>query len=753
MLARFARLMVRRRRLVVAGWAVALVAVTLASTAWGGDHRADYTMPGSDSARAQELFAEQLPEQSGDTVQLVVSAAGGVDAPDAAERLAALADEARAVAHVTDVRTTAVSPGGTVALVTAQLDRTAEKVPTSTIEALVDVAADATADAPQDGADAFTVEAGGPAVQTVEQGEAGSEGIGMLAALVILLVAFGSVLAAGLPLVVALFGLGVALAVGSLANHVVMVPEWAPTLVTMIGLGVGIDYALFIVTRYRSALAAGEDPEAAVVTAQTTAGRAVLFAGGTVVISLVGLAAMGLEYLYGTAVVTVTGVLVVLVAAMTLLPALLGFAGRTIDRFRLPFVRGDRGEDGLWARWSHVVQKRPLVTGTVALVALVLLALPAANLRFGYPDAGTSPADMTSRRAYDTVAEAFGPGANGPLVLAVELPGDDAADRVVLDDLAATVAAAEGVAAVLPPAVSASGEAAAVLAVPTTGPQDEATEQLIHRLRDDVVPAALAGTPDGTEVHVGGAVAAFVDESEYMGGRLPVFIGAVIALSFVLLLVVFRSLLVAVKAALMNVLAIGAAYGVMAMALEGGWLGQLLGIEESTPVPVWLPMMMFALLFGLSMDYEVFLLSRIREEYLRTRDNASAVAHGMARTGRVISAAAAIMVTVFAAFILGDQVLIKVTGLGLAVAVLLDATIVRMVLVPSTMELLGDRNWWLPGWLDRLLPHLDIEGDTPAGSEGSSASAGDGDAGGRDGAGSSAGAGDADHDPERVLVG
>jgi RND superfamily putative drug exporter len=698
-LARFARLMYRRRRAVVAAWVVALVIVTALAGSFGGDHRVDYTTPGSDSAAAQRLLASRFPEQSGDTVQLVFQAAGGVDVAATRQRIADVEAAVSKVPHVAAVRRAAVSPDGTVALTDVQLDATAEKVPVSAIEAIMGVAERA------DGR-GLTVEAGGAAVQNAEGTEAGSEQIGMGAALLILLVVFGSVLAAGLPIVVALLGIGVALGLAALLNHLFMIPDWATSLVTMIGIGVGIDYALFIVTRYRASLAAGQQPEDAVVSALTTAGRAVLFAGGTVVISLVGLTAMGLDYLYGTAAATVTGVLVVLVASMTLLPALLGFAGRSIDRLRVPLVRGDRGEEGLWATWSHVVQRRPLVTGAVALVVLVALAAPFTSLRFGYPDAGTGPSHLTSRRAYDAVAASFGPGANGPFVLTVEANGD----RGVVERLEAALPAASGVAAVLPPQANASGDVHAIVVVPTTGPQDKATERVLHRLRDDVVPRAVAGGP--ADVHVGGAIAAFADESRFMGGRLPVFIAAVIALSFVLLLVVFRSLLVAVKAALMNVLAIGAAYGVMALALQGGWLGQLIGIHEPTPIPAWTPMMMFALLFGLSMDYEVFLLSRIREEYLRTGDNASAVAHGIARTGRVITAAAAIMVTVFGAFMLGDQVLMKVIGLGMATAVLLDATVVRMVLVPSTMELLGDRNWWLPRWLDRVLPDVDIEGRT-----------------------------------------
>jgi RND superfamily putative drug exporter len=694
-LARFARLMYRRRRMVVATWIVLLIGVTVLAKSFSGEHTVDYTTPGSDSAQAQHLLADRFPEQSGDTVQLVFHAPGGVRSPAIAGRIAAVETDARQVPHVAFVHPANVSPDGTVALTNVQLDATTEKVPVSSVESIMKLAA-------RSGGDGLTIEAGGAAVQNAEGTEAGSEQIGMIAALFILLIVFGSVLAAGLPMAVALLGIGVALGLGNLLSHLFMVPDWAPSLVTMIAIGVGIDYALFIVTRYRGALTAGQEPEDAVVTAVTTAGRAVLFAGGTVVISLLGLSAMGLKYLYGTAAVTVTGVLVVLIAAITLLPALLGFAGHSIDRLRVPLVRGDRGERGLWARWSHVVQRRPLVTGAAALLLLLTVAAPVTSLRFGYPDAGTDPASLTSRRAYDLVASSFGPGANGPFVLTAQPHGDS----TIVDRLSFTLRAVPGVAAVLPPQLNSTGEVAALIVIPTTGPQDPATGRLLHRVRD-AVPTVTTGT--SAVVHVGGANAAFADESDFMGGRLPYFIAAVIALSFILLLVVFRSLLVAVKAAVMNMLAIGASYGVMALALQGGWFGELIGIHEATPIPAWVPMMMFAVLFGLSMDYEVFLLSRIREEYLQTGDNASAVAHGMARTGRVITAAAAIMVAVFGAFMLGDQVLMKVIGLGMASAVLLDATVVRMVLVPSTMELLGDRNWWLPGWLGRILPRFELE--------------------------------------------
>ena len=694
-LERFARTMVRRRWAVLGVWICLLVGVSFAAATWGGPHRVDYSTPGSDSAAALQLLDERMPETAGDTAQLVFVAPDGVESEAAGAAITDAIDEASSLPHVAAVFPPIVSDDGTAALATVQFDTTSEKLPVELGEQLADIA-------DRYDTDLVTVEAGGAVVQYAESGEAGSEQIGMIAALIVLLLAFGSVVAAGLPLVTAIFGVGVALGVGQLLNHVVMVPDWAPALVSMIGIGVGIDYALFIVVRYRAALQVGASTEDAVVEAIGTSGRAVVFAGGTVVISLLGLCAMGMDYLYGTAAVTVTGVLIVVIASMTLLPAMLGILGHKVLRLRVPGMRGESADNGLWARWSRVVQRRPIVTGTVALVVLLLLAAPFGNLRFGYPDAGNGSEELTSRRAFDVVTDEFGPGVNAPLVIAVDVAGD----ANVVDDLTAELSATPGVAAVMPATVSADGSTAAVVVLPTTGPQSTDTEGLIDTIRDEVVPSVSAG--DST-IHVGGLTAAQMDESGYLGGRLPWFIGAVIGLSFVLLLVVFRSVLVAAKAAVMNLLAIGASYGIMAVALSGGRLGGLLGIDEATPIPTWAPMMMFALLFGLSMDYEVFLLSRIREEYRRTGDNAGAVATGIAQTGRVISAAAAIMVTVFGAFVLSDDVLMKVIGLGLASAVLLDATVVRMVLVPSTMELLGDRNWWLPAWLDRLLPNVEIE--------------------------------------------
>jgi RND superfamily putative drug exporter len=699
-----------RRRRVVVLWIAALVAASVLAGVAGGDNKQDFTVPGSDSAEAVELLQERFPRFAGGTVDVVYTAADGVTAPDTEARIGALAGDIAGVGHVLAAEPGPVSPDGSTGIVQVRFDVAAERVPAESVERVMDLAGEAEGDG-------LRIELGGYPIEKVERSGAGSESVGLVAALVILLVAFGSVLAAGLPLLIAGFGLGVALGGVWLMANVLDVPDFGVQLATMIGIGVGIDYALFIISRYRSALAQGHSPRQAVVLAGSTAGRAVVFAGSTVVISIFGLVLMGRDYLWGVALATSLTVTVVVFASITALPALLGFAGRNIDRLRMPWFRHDvEGRRTLSWRWSRVMQRRPLLAGLAALVVLVALAAPATGLRFGMPDAGNGPTDLTSRRSYDLVSESFGPGANGPLLVTVDLAdaegdaGRSAAGApAAVERVVAGIEGTNGVAQVMPPAVNDAGDAAVVTVIPTDGPQDEATEDLVHTLRDDVLPAAVADT--GADASVGGITAAFIDDSEDTASRLPLFIGGVVVLSFLLLMSVFRSLAVALKAAVMNLLSIGASYGVMAIAASGGWLGQLIGIEEATPVAAWLPMLMFAVLFGLSMDYEVFLLSRVREEYVRTRDNRSAVADGLANTARIITAAAAIMVTVFGAFVLEDVVFLKLAGLGLATAVLVDATVVRMVLVPATMELLGDRNWWLPRWLDRLLPHVDVEGE------------------------------------------
>ena len=531
----------------------------------------------------------------------------------------------------------------------------------------------------------------------VAQQKLGSEAIGLIFAAVILLFAFGSALAMGLPILTALFGLGIGATLGGIASRVFETPDWAATVATMIGLGVGIDYALFIITRYRQSLGRGMSPREATVTAMATAGRAVLFAGSTVVISLLGMLTMGLGYLHGVAASSVLAVVVMLSASLTLLPAVLGFVGTNIDRFRVPFTGrpSHQGERAFWYRWSRVVQHRPWLAFIGSAAVLLLITSPLFSLRLGFPDDGNSAKSETSRKAYDLLTQGFGAGFNGPLVLVADLKGGTDANGT-LTKISDAVKATDGVEFVAPPVMNPAGDTAIIYAFPKNKPQDEATSQLVSRLRKTVLPATLSGT--STKVLVGGFTAIAIDQSNYIGHRLPFFIGAVVLLSFLLLTMVFRSPLVALKAGIMNLLSIAAAYGIMSFAVSGSWLGNLLNIPE-TPVPAFVPMITFAILFGLSMDYEVFLLSRIREEYLRSGDNGLAVADGLAATARVITAAAAIMVFVFGVFIFDPNTFVKQIGLGLTAAVLVDATIVRMVLVPATMELLGNANWWLPRWL------------------------------------------------------
>jgi RND superfamily putative drug exporter len=504
----------------------------------------------------------------------------------------------------------------------------------------------------------------------------------------------------GLPLAIALFGLGLSMLLLTLAAAVVDVPSNTPILASMIGIGVGIDYALFVVTRHREHLHEGMTVTESAARATATAGQAVIIAGGTVVIAILGLAISGIPVvtLMGMGAALVVAVMVV--ATITLLPALLGFAGHGIDRFRVFRTRTDRADTiSVWSRWGAAVARRPWPFLVASLAFLLLLAAPLLSIRFGQTDAGNAAEDSTQRQAFDITAEAYGPGVNGPLLLAVE-----SGDEAVLAAVTEAVADEPNVLFVAPPRVAPGGDAAIVTVIPGTGPQQEGTSQLIHHLRDDVLPTV------DTPVHVGGLTATFVDMSDQVANRLPWFIGAVVGLSFLLLMLVFRSVLVPLKAALMNLLSIGAAYGVIVAVFQWGWGKSLVGLEDTVPIVAFVPMMMFAILFGLSMDYEVFLLSRVREEYLQTGDNTGSVISGIASTARVITSAALIMICVFLGFVLGGDPIIKMMGLGLATAVLVDATIVRVILVPATMRLLGDANWWLPGWLDRILPHLDVEG-------------------------------------------
>jgi RND superfamily putative drug exporter len=479
----------------------------------------------------------------------------------------------------------------------------------------------------------------------------------------------------------------------------------------MIGLGVGIDYALLIVTRYRQGLRDGLEPESAIALSLNTAGRSVLFAGATVIIALLGMFVIGLDAIRGLAVACVLAVLTTMVASVTLLPAVLGFAGRNIDKFGLPHRKHAEGDyrESFWHRWSRVIQRRPWPAAIVGLVVLLVLAAPVFSLRLGFSDTGNRPTTDTTRRAYDLLSEGFGPGSNSPFLLVTELPNGES-DLAVMQRLQQQLDETPGVRFASPPQPNEAGDAALMTVIPDRSPQDKETANLVEDLRDKVIPPVTAGT--GLDVKVGGLTPVSNDFSDYTQVRLPIFIGAVLVLSFLLLMTVFRSLLVPLKAVIVNLLSIGAAYGVIVAVFQWGWGKSLIGVGKEGPIEAWAPMMLFAIVFGLSMDYEVFLLSRIKEEYDRSGDNALAVADGLAATARVITAAAAIMFCVFGSFVLGDERALKLFGMGLAVAVLVDATIVRLVLVPATMELLGDRNWWLPKWLDRLLPTVHVDPTT-----------------------------------------
>jgi putative drug exporter of the RND superfamily len=702
-LARLADLAFRRRRAVVAVWVAGLIAA-FGAAGFAGDWSADYSTPGSESRAAAELLQERFPERNPETVDVVWQARDGAGSTVVEQRIDRLVADAGALEGIGRGASAAqadISRDGSIGVLRIPLTELPGAVPRASGERLIELAEQAS------GA-GLRIELGGQLIANAQEGEISSEMVGFAIAALVLLLTFGSVVAAGLPMATALFGLGISSALIGLLAAVLDVPDWAPALASMLGIGVGIDYALLIVTRYRNSLAAGRQPRAAVAESVATAGRSVLIAGTTVVISLLGLFLMGLPYLYGAALSAIVAVLIVMAASVTLVPALMAIAGPRIDQLHIPGTgRAAPDPDATpAARWGRAVQRRPWVAAIAGVAVLLVLASPFAGLRLGFPDRGNDATDTTTRQAYDLVSKGFGPGANGPLL--VTAPTDDEQDRDAMAALADRLRGEPGVAAVGAPAASPAGDAVVLSVIPTTSPQDPATEDLVERLRADVLPDA------GLPVSLGGATAAFVDQSRATADRLPLFIGGVLALSFLLLLVSFRSIVVALKAGAMNLLSIAAAYGVVAYLAEGGWAGRLVGIDTETPVPPFIPVIMFAVLFGLSMDYEVFLLSRVREEYMARRDSARAVTEGLARTARVITAAALIMVAVFGAFALSPDVSLKLIGLGLASAILVDATVVRMVLVPAVMQLLGDRSWWLPRWLDRVLPEGGIESRAPA---------------------------------------
>ena len=704
---RLARITYRRRRLVLLGWVLALVAVFAVSQTAGGVFKNDFAISGSESSDAFDVLEENgFADRAGFSGQIVFEAESGVDDPAVREAMERLFAEV--VETVPDVGVVSpYSPGGERQIADGGRIAYAEVNFADRPDAELFAAADDVKAAAEDvDVAGLHVALGGDVF--LEEELPASEAIALLFAIFILLIAFGSVIAAGLPILTALFGIGTGIALVQLAANGLAMPDFTNQAVAMIGIGVGIDYALLIVTRYRQALRDGRDPESAVVLAIDTAGRSVLFAGTTVVIAVLGMLLIDAPAVRGLAVGIALGVLMTMLAALTLLPAVLGFVGTNVDRLGLPH-RGHAEGDvraSFWHRWSRGIQRRPWTAAIAGFVILVTLALPVLSMRLAFADAGNRPTSDTTRQAYDLLSEGFGPGFNGPLLLAAATPEGDA-DLAELGGLTGVLNQTPGVEFATEPFPNDSGDAAIIQVFPTTSPQSEETAALVDELRDDVIPSAVGGS--GVDVKVGGLTAGAVDYSEYTAERLPLFIGAVLVLSFLLLMVVFRSLLVPLKAVIMNLLSIGAAYGAIVAVFQWGWFKDLIGVSQAGPVEAWAPMMLFAIVFGLSMDYEVFLLSRMREEYDRTGDNSTAVADGLAATARVITAAAAIMIFVFGAFVLGSDRAIKLFGFGLAVAILVDATLVRLIFVPATMELLGDRNWWLPRWLDRILPVINVE--------------------------------------------
>jgi len=705
---RLGRWVAVNRRLVVLVWLAVVIGLVVAERVGGGGTVDDFEVPGVESQEAVDLLEERFPGRAGATAMVVFHVpGGGITASGSTDAIAATVEEVRALDGVVGVTEPlasprSISPDGTTAFAAVQFDAPTADLGRSTLDALLDTANPAEAAGVQ-------VEFGGELPTVLKERSTGpAEMIGVVAALVILFVTFRALLATVLPLGVAIAGLVTGLSIVGLLGAWIAIPSVAPRLGTMIGLGVGIDYALFVLSRHRDQLTEGMDVVESIGRTNATAGQAVVVAGGTVVVAILGLQLAGIPFVaalgYSASIVVAVAVLV----AITLLPALLGFAGhRVLPRANRNAPPVEGAAHSGWVRWAHWVAHHPWRSAIAATAVLVTLSVPVLDMRLGQADAGTDPTSTTHRRAYDLLAAGFGEGFNGPLLIVVDL--GDVPEPAALDPIVAAVAADPGIRAVSPPEFNAAGDTGLITAIPTTKPQDAATSDLVHRLRGTVLPAATADT--GANALVGGPTAGFIDQSDKIADRLPWFIAAVVSLSFLLLMTVFRSILVPLKAALLNLLSIGAAYGVVVAVFQWGWGRSLIGLDEAVPIASFVPMMMFAILFGLSMDYEVFILSRIREEYHRGHSNIDSVVEGLGATAKVITAAALIMISVFLGFVASDDPVVKMMGVGLATAVAVDATIVRMVLVPSTMALVGDANWWLPRWLDRMLPSLDLEAD------------------------------------------
>ncbi|MEV0240210.1 MMPL family transporter [Streptomyces sp. NPDC050674] len=711
-MAALARWCVQRRLLSVLLWLLAFAGVAAGAAAAGTTYSNDYQVPGTESGRATELLHEGFPQLGGDSDTVVWhTASGSVRAADVEQTMTRTLDRIENLPGVASVTSPYDGPGtgrvsedGRTAYASVTFDDQAEDVTKGEAQAVVDTAKSARSDGLQ-------VELGGSAVALTESsGGHVAEIVGVVVAAVVLFLAFGSLAASLLPIATALVGVGTAYAGIVLLGHAMTVADFAPMLGMLIGLGVGIDYALFIVTRHRRGLKRGLSVGEAATNAVATTGRAVVFAGATVCIALLGMLILRLSFLNGVAIAASLTVILTVAASVTLLPALLSFIGMRAlsrrERRRLD-EHGPEPEmpTGFAARWSAFVERHPKVLGAVALVVMAVLALPTLSLHLGTSDQGNDPKTATTRQAYDLLADGFGPGVNGPLTLVTKVDG--AGDKLALDNLDGTLRATDGVAAVTPVTFDSGGHTAYLTVVPESSPQSQRTSDLVDRLRGEVLPRAEAGT--SLDVQVGGMTAGYDDFADVIVSKLPVFVGVVIGLGCLLLLLAFRSVGIPLKAAAMNVAAVASAFGVVVAIFQWGWGSELLGLGSAGPIEPFLPVIMVSVLFGLSMDYQVFLVSRMYEEWLETGDNRRAVRVGLAETSRVINSAAVIMISVFLAFVLSGDRVIAMFGIALAAAVALDAFVLRTLLVPALMHLLGGANWWLPRWLDKRMPRISIE--------------------------------------------
>jgi RND superfamily putative drug exporter len=698
---------------VIGGWLVLAIALVLIGQAGGSKTSENLTLPGSGSTTATELLEDNLPEQAYGSNPLTLEAPQGAKLTDP-KYSAGVAETAKNLEALHDVNaaTSPLSPQGVnflsknrqVGYIPVVLAIGPGEIDEEEAQRILDAAQPARAAGLDTAVGSYVGQ------QLSKPSTEVSEAIGLTAAVIILLFAFGTATAMMLPIVSALIGLACALSIIRLLEHVLQVPGVASTLATMIGLGVGIDYALFIVTRHKLQLAEGMEPRESIARATATAGGAVVFAGFTVVIALCSLAFAGIPLVSTLGFTAAIAVVVAVCAAATLLPAMLGALGPRIDSLSIHRGKANPAdaEPHGWRRWAERVAGRPWIATIVALVVLVVLALPIFQLELGQNDISALPKDTTSRQAYDSLNKGFGPGVNGPLLVASEFKSPAEAKQV-LPGLQKAVGGAGDVEAVSEPTLDKQGTVAVFTVLSKSEPWADATVSLVEDLRDTTIPAALKGTK--AESYVGGQTAGYIDLGAQIAEKLPLMIAIVVALSFFVLLIAFRSLLVPIKAAAMNLLSVAAAYGVVTAVFQLGWGSSLIGLDHSIPIVSFVPLLMFAILFGLSMDYEVFLLTQMREHFTKYGDEKRAVIEGLANTGRVITSAAAIMVCVFTSFVLNGDPVVKEFGVGLAVAIAIDSTLVRCLLVPAVMVLLGKRAWWLPRWMDRIVPHISIEGE------------------------------------------